>query len=365
MIFSAVFADCHSCHLCALLCHRDTTGPTLLISNDFAFDMALLRAAISARARGMLADAVIGGAFAGTQSIPHGKPQPGEYTLLAGFAVTDPPFPTRLRAWSRSGRARSACPRRRRCPRGEALSDSHAEVIARRARSCGSTYDELARGVGRRRRRDDEARPTRRVILEAALPVGAATTPTTARVDLGAATRAPPNGRRASPRGDASIDLTDARETALVAPAGRRARYRDARKLSHALFRAENVCGAPRTARRTSAGPGAGSGSGAAFVNFFGCDGRQECSNRARCPFAREREALRVDAERRRRRGIRLGACRLPGRAGDGLHELQRQDRARRVATGLVGGVAVVAHLACVRPYRIAAIISNHHKYHN
>ena len=73
----------------------------------------------------------------------NGKPQPGEYTLLAGFAVTDGDGPPRVVA---IGTGTKCLPAESRCPRGEALADSHAEVIARRA-LLRFAYDELDRLV--------------------------------------------------------------------------------------------------------------------------------------------------------------------------------------------------------------------------
>ena len=91
----------------------------------------------------MLADAVASAVLRRYASLPkHGKPQPGEYTLLAGFAVTDdavPDAPPRVVAL---GTGTKCLPASSRCPRGEALSDSHAEVIARRA-FVRFLYDEL------------------------------------------------------------------------------------------------------------------------------------------------------------------------------------------------------------------------------
>ena len=95
-------------------------------------------------------------------SLPkNGKPQPHEYTLLAGFVVEEstadvdadegPSSPSARRA-PRCGVMRvvalgtgSKClTRAARCPRGEALNDSHAEVLARRA-LLAYFYDELER----------------------------------------------------------------------------------------------------------------------------------------------------------------------------------------------------------------------------
>ena len=67
-------------------------------------------------------------------SLPkNGKPQAGEYTLLAGFALTDdrdPSAPPRVVAL---GTGTKCLPAHSRCARGEALADTHAEIVARRA----------------------------------------------------------------------------------------------------------------------------------------------------------------------------------------------------------------------------------------
>lgn len=105
----------------------------------------------SFRARGMLAEAlaeaVASAVLRRYASLPkNGKPQPGEYTLLAGFAVTDdavPDAPPRVVAL---GTGTKCLPASSRCPRGEALSDSHAEVIARRA-FVRFLYDEFERAM--------------------------------------------------------------------------------------------------------------------------------------------------------------------------------------------------------------------------
>ena len=85
----------------------------------------------------------------------NGKPQAHEYTLLAGFAVTcddddnddeetQIPVP-RVVALGTGTKCLSACAR---CRRGEALADSHAEVVARRA-LLSFLYDELHRLAAR------------------------------------------------------------------------------------------------------------------------------------------------------------------------------------------------------------------------
>ena len=95
----------------------------------------------------MLADAVASAVLRRYASLPkNGKPQPGEYTLLAGFVVTEdavPDAPPRVVAL---GTGTKCLPASSRCPRGEALSDSHAEVIARRA-FVRFLYDELERAM--------------------------------------------------------------------------------------------------------------------------------------------------------------------------------------------------------------------------
>jgi hypothetical protein len=94
-----------------------------------------------------LAEAVASAVLRRYASLPkNGKPQPGEYTLLAGFAVTDdavPDAPPRVVAL---GTGTKCLPASSRCPRGEALSDSHAEVIARRA-FVRFLYDEFERAM--------------------------------------------------------------------------------------------------------------------------------------------------------------------------------------------------------------------------
>lgn len=93
------------------------------------------------------AEAVASAVLRRYASLPkNGKPQPGEYTLLAGFAVTDdavPDAPPRVVAL---GTGTKCLPASSRCPRGEALSDSHAEVIARRA-FVRFLYDEFERAM--------------------------------------------------------------------------------------------------------------------------------------------------------------------------------------------------------------------------
>ena len=114
-------------------------------------DLGSFRARGRARARGMLAEAlaeaVASAVLRRYASLPkNGKPQPGEYTLLAGFAVTDdavPDAPPRVVAL---GTGTKCLPASSRCPRGEALSDSHAEVIARRA-FVRFLYDEFERAM--------------------------------------------------------------------------------------------------------------------------------------------------------------------------------------------------------------------------
>ena len=77
-----------------------------------------------------VADAVL----AKYASLPkHGKPQGGEYTLLAGFALTDDATPNARPVVVALGTGTKCVGASARCPRGRALADSHAEVIARRA----------------------------------------------------------------------------------------------------------------------------------------------------------------------------------------------------------------------------------------
>ena len=77
-----------------------------------------------------VADAVL----AKYASLPkHGKPQAGEYTLLAGFALTDDATPNARPVVVALGTGTKCVGASARCPRGRALADSHAEVIARRA----------------------------------------------------------------------------------------------------------------------------------------------------------------------------------------------------------------------------------------
>ena len=76
-----------------------------------------------------------------------GKPTGGEYTLLAGFAITDdtaPDLPPRVVAL---GTGTKCLPATSRCVKGESLADSHAEVLARRA-LIHFLYDEFDRVLG-------------------------------------------------------------------------------------------------------------------------------------------------------------------------------------------------------------------------
>ena len=92
-----------------------------------------------------LSEAVATAVLSRFNSLPKtGKPTAGEYTLLAGFAVSDeatPDVPPRVVAL---GTGTKCLPAASRCSRGEALSDSHAEVLARRALKH-FLYDEMER----------------------------------------------------------------------------------------------------------------------------------------------------------------------------------------------------------------------------
>ena len=143
MIFSGFFADCLHCLSPAVV--------TFLVTARIASHLHESNDSGSFRARGMLAEAlaeaVASAVLRRYASLPkNGKPQPGEYTLLAGFAVTDdavPDAPPRVVAL---GTGTKCLPASSRCPRGEALSDSHAEVIARRA-FVRFLYDEFERAM--------------------------------------------------------------------------------------------------------------------------------------------------------------------------------------------------------------------------
>ena len=292
----------------------------------------------------MLADAVASAVLRRYASLPkHGKPQPGEYTLLAGFAVTDdavPDAPPRVVAL---GTGTKCLPASSRCPRGEALSDSHAEVIARRA-FVRFLYDELERAAS-----DDGDGETKRDATDAnastrSVPIVewiATTTTTTTPFRLRGGVRVHLYATQ-SPCGDASIfDLTDARETASVAPADGETADGETPKerFPDALFRAENASrrAANKRAKTSSGGSGSGSGSGAGSF-FLGATGAKVFES-CEVSVQGSREALRVDAERGVA-GQRLGACRLkPGR-GAQTDCMSCSDKiARWVALGVQGAL--------------------------
>lgn len=287
----------------------------------------------------MLADAVASAVLRRYASLPkHGKPQPGEYTLLAGFAVTDdavPDAPPRVVAL---GTGTKCLPASSRCPRGEALSDSHAEVIARRA-FVRFLYDELERATS-----DDGDGETKRDATDANASIveWVATTTTTTPFRLRGGVRVHLYATQ-SPCGDASIfELADARESASVA------RRRDGEtadgetpKFQKALFRAENAGRAANKRAKTSSGgsgSGAGSGSGLFFLGATGAKVFESCDLSVQGSRG-SREALRVDAERGVA-GQRLGACRLkPGR-GAQTDCMSCSDKiARWVALGVQGAL--------------------------
>ena len=290
----------------------------------------------------MLADAVASAVLRRYASLPkHGKPQPGEYTLLAGFAVTDdavPDAPPRVVAL---GTGTKCLPASSRCPRGEALSDSHAEVIARRA-FVRFLYDELERATS-----DDGDGETKRDATDAnastrSVPIVewiATTTTTTTPFRLRGGVRVHLYATQ-SPCGDASIfELTDARETASVAPADGETADGETPKerFPDALFRAENASrrAANKRAKTSSGGSGSGSGAGSFFLGATGAKVFESCE----VSVQGSREALRVDAERGVA-GQRLGACRLkPGR-GAQTDCMSCSDKiARWVALGVQGAL--------------------------
>ena len=273
----------------------------------------------------MLADAVASAVLRRYASLPkHGKPQPGEYTLLAGFAVTDdavPDAPPRVVAL---GTGTKCLPASSRCPRGEALSDSHAEVIARRA-FVRFLYDELERATS-----DDGDGETKRDATDAnastrSVPIVewiATTTTTTTPFRLRGGVRVHLYATQ-SPCGDASIfELADARESASVAPAD--GETADAGR-------------AANKRAKTSSG-GSGSGAGSFFLGATGAKVFESCEVSVQGSQG-SREALRVDAERGVA-GQRLGACRLkPGR-GAQTDCMSCSDKiARWVALGVQGAL--------------------------
>ena len=166
MIFSAVFADCHSCHLCALLCHRDTTvSPILLKATTSRLTSALLRAAGALGRAGCWPTPWPRRCFAGTRASQHGKPQPGEYTPLPlrrdrRRRSRRAPRVVALGTGTKSARVEPVSP-------GEALSD-RTRRSSRDARSCGScTTSSSARRRTTATARRNETRPTRTRPLEA------------------------------------------------------------------------------------------------------------------------------------------------------------------------------------------------------
>jgi len=280
----------------------------------------------------MLADAVASAVLRRYASLPkHGKPQPGEYTLLAGFAVTDdavPDAPPRVVAL---GTGTKCLPASSRCPRGEALSDSHAEVIARRA-FVRFLYDELERatsddGDGETKRDATDANAS---IVEWVATTTTTTTPTPFRLRGGVRVHL---YATQSPCGDASIfELAADGETPKERFPG-----------PTALLRAENAKGraANKRAKTSSggSGSGAGSGSGLFFLGATGAKVFESCQSLSVQGSQGSREALRVDAERGVA-GQRLGACRLkPGR-GAQTDCMSCSDKiARWVALGVQGAL--------------------------
>ena len=273
-----------------------------------------------------MADAVASAVLRRYASLPkHGKPQPGEYTLLAGFAVTDdavPDAPPRVVAL---GTGTKCLPASSRCPRGEALSDSHAEVIARRA-FVRFLYDELERATS-----DDGDGETKRDATDAnastrSVPIveWVATTTTTTPFRLRGGVRVHLYATQ-SPCGDASIfELADARESASVAPAD--GETADAGRAAN------------KRAKTSSGGSGSGAGSGSFFLGATGAKVFESCEVSVQGSQG-SREALRVDAERGVA-GQRLGACRLkPGR-GAQTDCMSCSDKiARWVALGVQGAL--------------------------
>ena len=291
-----------------------------------------------------MADAVASAVLRRYASLPkHGKPQPGEYTLLAGFAVTDdavPDAPPRVVAL---GTGTKCLPASSRCPRGEALSDSHAEVIARRA-FVRFLYDELERATS-----DDGDGETKRDATDAnastrSVPIveWVATTTTTTPFRLRGGVRVHLYATQ-SPCGDASIfELADARESKSVAPADVETADGETPKerFPTALFRAENAGAgrAPNKRAKTSSSGGSGSGAGSFFLGATGAKVFESCEVSIQ-GIQGSREALRVDAERGVA-GQRLGACRLkPGR-GAQTDCMSCSDKiARWVALGVQGAL--------------------------
>ena len=275
----------------------------------------------------MLADAVASAVLRRYASLPkHGKPQPGEYTLLAGFAVTDdavPDAPPRVVAL---GTGTKCLPASSRCPRGEALSDSHAEVIARRA-FVRFLYDELERATS-----DDGDGETKRDATDIrSVPIVewvATTTTTTTPFRLRGGVRVHLYATQ-SPCGDASIfELADAPADGETAD-GETPKERFPGPT--ALFRAENAGRAANKRAKTSS-------AGLFFLGATGAKVFESCELSVQGSRG-SREALRVDAERGVA-GQRLGACRLkPGR-GAQTDCMSCSDKiARWVALGVQGAL--------------------------
>ena len=286
----------------------------------------------------MLADAVASAVLRRYASLPkHGKPQPGEYTLLAGFAVTDdavPDAPPRVVAL---GTGTKCLPASSRCPRGEALSDSHAEVIARRA-FVRFLYDELERATS-----DDGDGETKRDATDANASIvewvaTTTTTTTTTPFRLRGGVRVHLYATQ-SPCGDASIfELADAQKQSASVARRRDGETADGETPKErfpgptALFRAENAGRAANKRAKTS------SGSGLFFLGATGAKVFESCEVSVQGSRG-SREALRVDAERGVA-GQRLGACRLkPGR-GAQTDCMSCSDKiARWVALGVQGAL--------------------------
>ena len=352
MIFSAVFADCHSCHLCALLCHRDTTvSPILLEATTSRLTSALLRAA---RALGR----------AGCWPTPWPRRCfAGRVASQARQATARGVHPARRLRRDRRRRSRRASARGRardghEVPaRVEPVSPGRSAVgLARgghretRVRAV-PVRRARARGVGRRRRRDETRRDRRERVHSKRAHRGVDRAATAGDDDAvspprrrSTSTCTPRSPRAATPR--YSISRMRARPRAWRRRTARRRTARRRRSAFGCAFsRGAPLVGAPPTnaPRRRAAAPlrlrlrrG--------FVSWVRRAPR--CSNRARCPFKGAERRFASTLER----GVameRLGACRSetrPRRA-DGLHEPQRQDRALGRAGGS-GRVAVVAHLA-------------------